>query len=88
MRRVELREFKAVTLAKLMKLNEELKAKYPAKASRVDELTDMIVAKLTNLRSYTMSDFLFLLYAASKEFPEFRQLIPDEKTVEELLEED
>ena len=85
---MELREFKAVTLAKLMKLSEELKAKYPEKASRIDELTDMIVAKLNNLRSYTMSDFLFLLYAASKEFPEFKQLIPEPQEVEQLMKED
>ena len=85
---MNLREFKAITLAKLMKLSEELKAKYPQKASRIDELTDMIVAKLTNLRSYTMSDFLFLLYAASKEFPEFKELFPDPKDLEQLLKED
>ena len=88
MRRVELREFKAITMSKLMKLNEELKQKYPAKASRIDELTDMIVAKLTNLRSYTMSDFLFLIYAASKEFPEFKELFPDPQEVEQLMKED
>ena len=85
---MELREFKAITMSKLMKLSEELKQKYPQKASRVDELVDMIVAKLNNLRSYTMSDFLFLLYAASKEFPEFKQLIPEPQEVEQLMKED
>ena len=85
---MELREFKSITLAKLMKLNEELKQKYPSKAQRIDELTDMIVAKLQNLRSYTMSDFLFLLYAASKEFPEFEELFPDPQEVEQLINED
>ena len=85
---MELREFKAITMSKLMKLSEELKQKYPSKAQRIGELTDMIVAKLTNLRSYTMSDFLFLLYAASKEFPEFKELFPDPKDLEQLLKED
>lgn len=83
---MELREFKAMSLAKLMSLSKRLKEKYPERADRVDYITFLLAEKIQNLRTYTLTDYLFTLYLASREFQEFAELIPDEKTVEELLE--
>jgi len=85
---MELREFKAMSLAKLMSLSKKLKEKYPERADRIEYITFELAEKIQNLRTYTLTDYLFTLYLASQEFQEFAELIPDEKTVRELLEEE
>ncbi|MEM4584688.1 MAG: hypothetical protein QW611_06895 [Ignisphaera sp.] len=85
---MELREFKALSLAKLMSLSKKLKEKYPHQADRIEYITFELASKLQNLRTYSLTDYLFTLYLASREFREFSELIPDEKTVENLLKED
>ncbi|MFH8120349.1 MAG: hypothetical protein QXS37_06110 [Candidatus Aenigmatarchaeota archaeon] len=85
---MELREFKAMSLAKLMSLSKKLKEKYPERADRIEYIVFELVSKLQNLRTYTLTDYLFTLYLATREFQEFAELIPNEKTVEELLSED
>lgn len=82
---MNLREFRALELAKLARIKQELIKKYPDRAGRVNEICDEVAKKLSTLRTYTLADFIFLLYNASKEFPEFSELIPDEKTVQELM---
>ena len=84
---VTLREFKAKQLVRLMRLKEELLRKYPAQAERVNYIVDILAAKLSVLRTYTLSDYLFTLYNASKEFPEFMDLIPREDEIDDLLSE-
>ncbi len=82
---MELREFKALSLAKLMSLEKKLKEKYPHQADRIEYIVFELASKLQNLRTYSLTDYLFTLYLASRELAELAELIPDEKTVEELL---
>ena len=55
------------------------------RAKEVNEVCDTIATKIQSLRTYTLADFMYLLYQASKEFPELAELIPDEKTIRELM---
>ena len=82
---MKLREFKARSLARLVELKKELLEKYPDKADRINYIADLIATKLENLRTFTLTDYIFTVYQASKEFAEFEQLIPRSKEVEELL---
>ncbi|MEM4952203.1 MAG: hypothetical protein QXV81_08085 [Ignisphaera sp.] len=82
---MELREFKAMSLAKLMSLAKKLKEKYPERADRIEYIVFELAEKIQNLRTYSLTDYLFTLYLASREFAEFAELIPDEETVESLL---
>lgn len=82
---VKLREFKALSLAKLMSIAKQLREKYPDRRERVDHIVDTLATKLQQLRTFTLTDYLFTLYTVSKEFPEFEELLPDEQTVKELL---
>jgi len=81
-----LREFKAKYLARLLNLKKQLLEKYPEKRERVEYVVDVLVAKLENLRVFTLTDYLATLHHAAKEFREIEQLIPSEQEVEELLE--
>ena len=81
-----LREFKAKYLARLLNLKKQLLEKYPDRAQRVEYVVDVLVAKLENLRVFTLTDYLATLHHAAKEFREIEQLIPSEQEVEELLE--
>jgi hypothetical protein len=80
-----LREFKAKYLARLLNLKKQLLEKYPDRAQRVEYVVDVLVAKLENLRVFTLTDYLATLHHAAKEFREIEQLIPSEQEVEELL---
>ncbi|MEM1695138.1 MAG: hypothetical protein QXQ90_00920 [Desulfurococcaceae archaeon] len=82
-----LREFKVRQLARLKELEDLLLSKYPDKEKRIRELIDFLILKLSNLRTYTLYDYLEQLHRASREFPEFRQVIPKSNEVEELLQE-
>ena len=80
-----LREFKAKYLARLLNLKKQLLEKYPDRAERINYIVDLLVTKLENLRTYTLTDYIATLYHASKEFKEIEQLIPTEKEINELL---
>jgi hypothetical protein len=82
---VRLREFRAKYMAILLELKEELEQRYPDRAQRVDYVVDVLMNKLENLRTYTLSDYLHTLYLASKEFKEFRRMIPPKEEIEQLL---
>jgi hypothetical protein len=82
---VELREFKAKYIAKLLEIKRDLLERYADKRDRVEFIVDTLLAKLTRLRRYTLPDYLSTLARAAKEFPELSQLIPSEREVEELL---
>lgn len=79
-------KFKAQSIAKLSELSKKLKEKYPEKTSRIDYIVDILMAKLHTLDKHNLHDYLFTVYLASREFKEFIELAPDEKTVSELLE--
>ena len=81
-----LREFRSKYLTKLLNIKDELLSKYPDKSEKVQYLIDVLVVKLQRLRLYTLADYLFTLYQASKEFKEFERLIPTQEEVDELLE--
>jgi len=80
-----LREFRSKYLTKLLNIKDELLSKYPDKSEKVQYLIDVLVVKLQRLRLYTLADYLFTLYQASKEFKEFEKLIPTQEEVDELL---
>jgi DNA polymerase III sliding clamp (beta) subunit (PCNA family) len=81
-----LREFKAKYLAKLLNMKKQLLDRYPEKRERVEYIIDLLASKLENLRTFTLTDYLFTLHLATKEFPELEQLIPTEEEVQELIE--
>jgi hypothetical protein len=82
---VRLREFKARSLTRLIEIKRQLLEKYPDRSERVNYITDLLAVKLENLRTYTLTDYIFTLYQASKEFSELEQLMPSSQEVDELL---
>jgi hypothetical protein len=80
-----LREFKVKYLTKLLNLKKQLVEKYHDKADRIDYIVDLLASKLENLRTFTLTDYIFTLYQASKEFKELEELIPSVKEINELL---
>ena len=82
---MNLRDFKAIELAKLARIREELLRKYPDRREEIESITERIAMSIMGLRLYTLSSFIYALLQYSKEYPELRELMPDEKTVEELI---
>lgn len=85
---MKVREFKSLQIVKIHEIERKLKEKYPEKASRVDEIVTHLLSKVYDLRVFTLSDYLFTIMLASREFSEFRELMPSEETVKELLKEE
>ena len=77
--------FKAKYLARLMKLRRELKAKYPNKADRVEDIVFELAPRLHLLRRDGLTDYLFITTLACKEFAEFCQLVPTEQEIKQLF---
>jgi len=69
----------------LREVEDVLISKYPDKEGRIKELANYLVMKLSNLRTYTLYDYLETIYLASREFVEFKQLMPSTQEIEELL---
>ena len=80
-----MREFKARSLTRLVEIKRELLEKYPDRSERINYIVDLLAVKLDNLRTYTLTDYIFTLYQASKEFKELEQLIPSYQETDELL---
>jgi len=80
-----LREFKARSLTRLIEIKRELLEKYPDRSDRINYIIDLLATKLENLRTYTLTDYIFTLYQASKEFKELERLIPGVQETDELL---
>jgi hypothetical protein len=78
--------FKAKYIARLMHLRKELKQKYPNKADRVEEIVFEIAPKLANLRRYMLTDYLFTVTLACREFKELCNLMPSEEEVKKIFE--
>jgi len=85
--RNKLMAFKTKYMAVVADIGRELKSKYPDKAGRVDAITKTLIEKLKRLRAVQVSDYIFTLMVASKEFPELEKALPTKEEVEELLEE-
>lgn len=77
--------FKAKTMAKLVNLERELKEKYADRQERIDYIVSLLMAKLSTLQPFGLPDFIFTIYLASKEFPEFKELMPSLEEMEELM---
>ena len=77
--------FKAKYMARLMKLRKELKAKYPSKTDRVEEIVFDLAPRLANLRKHMLTDYLFTATLACREFTEFCQLVPTENEIKTLF---
>ena len=80
-----MREFKARSLAWLIEIKRELLEKYPDRSDRINYIIDLLATKLENLRTYTLTDYIFTLYQASKEFKELERLIPGVQETDELF---
>ena len=79
--------FKAKYLARLLKLRKELKQKYHEKKDRVEEIVFDLAPRLHLLRRDGLTDYLFTVTLACREFAEFCQLVPTEQEIKQLLEE-
>ena len=77
--------FKAKYLARLMRLRKELKQKYAEKADRIETLIFEIAPKLANLRRHMLTDYLFTITLACREFSVFCQLVPAENEIKTLF---
>jgi hypothetical protein len=75
---------KARYMARIMKLRKDLKAKYPEKDDRVEEIVFDIAPKLANLRSHKLTDYMFTATLACKEFSEFCNLVPTDQEINQL----
>lgn len=82
---MRLSEFRAIYLNRLMIVRENLLIKYPNMKERIEYICDVLANKLSSLRTSTLADYIHTLYLATKEFSEFKELIPSKKEVEELL---
>jgi hypothetical protein len=76
---------KAKYLVRLMRLRKELKQKYPDKIDRVENIVFELAPKLANLRRHMLTDYLFTVTLACKEFSEFCQLIPSEQEISQVF---
>jgi hypothetical protein len=77
--------FKAKYMARLMRLRRELKAKYPDKADRIENIVFDLAARLHILRRDVLTDYLFSATLACREFTEFCQLVPTENEIKTLF---
>jgi len=83
---MELSHFRALQAAKLVELKRKLTAAYPDAKQRVEHIVSLLIAKLEYLRTTTLADYLLTVSLASREFPEFEELMPDVETVKSLFE--
>jgi hypothetical protein len=77
--------FKAKYLCRLLKLRKELKAKYPEKADRVEEIVFELAPRLANLRRHMLTDYMFLATLACREFAELCSLVPTEQEIKKIF---
>lgn len=83
---LKMREFKAKQLAGLISLKKTLLEKYPGKAEQIEEAINKLVVKVESLRTFTLSDYLSMLYRYAIQFPELLTLVPSPEEVKKLLE--
>jgi hypothetical protein len=79
--------FKARYMSRLMSLRKELNKRYSEKTDRVETIIFEIAPKLANLRRHMLTDYLFTVTLACKEFQELCSLIPSEQEIKQLYKE-
>ncbi|MEM4570598.1 MAG: hypothetical protein QXE66_04750 [Desulfurococcaceae archaeon] len=79
-----LREFKAIQLAMLAKLEDELLEKYPNRREQVKNIVERLRKKTIALRRWNVLDYVATIYELSDLFPELKQLIPPKEAIEKL----
>ncbi|MEM4913803.1 MAG: hypothetical protein QW579_06330 [Desulfurococcaceae archaeon] len=79
-----LREFKAIQLSKLARLEDELLEKYKDRQDQVRNIIERIRKKTIALRRWNVLDYVATLYELSTMFPELKQLIPPKEAIEKL----
>ncbi|MEM4592468.1 MAG: hypothetical protein QW196_03620 [Sulfolobales archaeon] len=79
-----LREFKAIQLAKLAKLEDELLEKYRDRQEQVRNVIERIRKKTIAMRRWSVLDYVATIYELSDLFPELKQLIPPKEAIEKL----
>jgi len=77
--------FKAKYMCRLMRLRKELKAKYPEKAERIEEIVFDLATRLHVLRKDWLTMYLFSATLACKEFSEFCALVPSDDEVKKIF---
>jgi len=82
---MKLAKFRAKYMTRLQELKQSLLSQYPERRERIEYICDLLMNKLANLRTHTLADYIHTLHLATKEFSEFKELIPSAKEVEELL---
>jgi len=80
-----IRNFKTRQITVLASLEKQLLEKYPEKRERIRQIASHLASKIHSLRTYTLSDYLFNIYLASREFEEFAKLMPKPEEVDEVL---
>jgi hypothetical protein len=78
---------KARYLARLMSIRKELKQKHREKAERIEEIVFIMASRLANLRSHMLTDYMFSVTLACREFTELCNLAPSEQEIKQLFEE-
>ena len=78
---MSLYKFKTIQISKLVALKQLY-----SDNQRMQEIIDLyLIPKLQHLRTMDLSDYIFTLYLASREFRVFEELIPSEEEVEKLV---
>jgi hypothetical protein len=79
---VKLEQFKATQISKLISIKQQY-----SNNQRIAEIIDLhLIPKLHHLRAMDLSDYVFTLYLASREYSIFEELIPSEETIDKLVE--
>jgi len=78
--------FKAKYLVRLMELRKELKQRYSEKEDRIETIVFELAPKLANLRRHMLTDYLFTITLACREFSEFCQLVPSDEEIKKIYE--
>jgi len=79
---MKLYKFKAEHISRLISIKQQF-----SDNQRIQEIIDNhLIPKLQHLRAMDLSDYIFTLYLASREFSVFEELIPTEQEVDALIE--
>jgi hypothetical protein len=78
----KLATFRARQITKLLEIEGRLLEKYPGESDRIRFLVDRLVEKLRFLKTRSFASYVVAVYQASREFPEFRELLPKPDEIE------
>lgn len=78
-------ELRARLLARAAELENQLKQKYRERIQRIEEIFTILKSKIEFMDIYTAHDVVFTIILAGKEFPEILQLLPTERELEDMF---